>query len=68
MRAPPHAPRHRTLHSLSRASDVPLPAHRTGVQGLFRGILPRTAYMAFGGVVYLGSYSYVTDLVTRVVA
>ena len=35
---------------------------------LFRGILPRTAYMAFGGVVYLGSYSYVTDLVTRVVA
>ena len=40
---------------------------RYGVQGLFRGILPRTAY-SLGGVVYLGSYSYVTDLVTRVVA
>ena len=65
---------HRTRRTTARATrSHPLlltsrSAHAAGVQGLFRGILPRTAYMAFGGVVYLGSYSYVTDLVTRVVA
>ena len=59
----PRAPPPRLARSSARPGSSA--ASHVGVQGLFRGILPRTAYMAFGGVVYLGSYSYVTDLVTR---
>jgi len=31
--------------------------HAEGARGLLRGILPRTLYMAMGGILYLGTYS-----------
>ena len=37
-----------------------------GFAGFWRGVLPRTVYMALGGTVYLGTYSYTTELLVRV--
>ena len=60
-----HASRAREQAAVELLRTAQKIVERYGVQGLFRGILPRTAHMALGGVVYLGSYRNTTDLVTR---
>ena len=37
-----------------------------GLAGFWRGVAPRTAYMAMGGALYLGTYSYCTDVLSRI--
>ena len=41
-------------------------ARAEGFAGFWRGVLPRTVYMALGGMVYLGTYSYTTELLVRI--
>ena len=37
-----------------------------GVRGFWRGVLPRTVYMAMGGALYLGTYSFCCGVFARV--
>jgi solute carrier family 25 S-adenosylmethionine transporter 26 len=37
-----------------------------GWRGFMRGAMPRTVYMALGGTLYLGTYSYVSAVLVRV--
>ena len=39
---------------------------REGAVGFWRGVLPRTVYMAMGGTLYLGTYSYCSAVLMRV--
>ena len=41
-------------------------ARTEGFGGFWRGVLPRTGYMAIGGMVYLGTYSYCSEALMRV--
>jgi solute carrier family 25 S-adenosylmethionine transporter 26 len=41
--------------------------HRSeGLAGFWRGVAPRTVYMGLGGLVYLGTYSYCSEVLMRV--
>ena len=42
--------------------------HLEGARGFWRGVLPRTVYMAMGGTLYLGTYSYCSAVLMRVLA
>ena len=62
----------RTRHVLWAGERVPLTrtvariyAH-DGFTGFWRGVAPRTMYMAMGGALYLGTYSYCTDVLLRI--
>ena len=39
-----------------------------GLRGFWRGVFPRTVYMALGGTLYLGTYSYCSTVMMRVFA
>ena len=62
----------RTRHVLWDGDRVPLSStvarisRQEGLGGFWRGVVPRTMYMAMGGALYLGTYSYCTDVLSRV--
>ena len=39
-----------------------------GLRGFWRGVLPRTIYMAMGGTLYSGTYSYCTAVLTKILS
>lgn len=61
----------RTRHVLWDGKRVPLAVtvgrvyKYEGFMGFWRGVVPRTMYMAMGGALYLGTYSYCTALLSR---
>ena len=60
--------RHVLVHGGSSPKHVISSLHRTsrsiivgeGIEGLFKGIAPRTFYMGLGGVLYLGTYTAIS--------
>ena len=42
-------------------------AHAEGPKAFWRGVFPRTVYMGLGGTVYLGTYSFMSATLIRIV-
>ena len=52
----------------SLSSTVLALVRHEGFGGFWRGVLPRTVYMALGGMVYLGTYSYCSEVLGRLLS
>ena len=49
----------------SLIKTISILARHEGLAGFWRGVVPRTIYMGLGGMVYLGTYSYCSTVLTQ---